>query len=136
NLQSMTMGRAREAQMISAMAVTHNFFHLLGVSPALGRTFLEDEDRPPQGPLVAILGNGFWHRVFGGSRDVIGKSLTLDNKQFAIVGVMPPDFTGVDRIPIDLWVPMSAVTAEHMGKDWAATPNSLWAQGIARVRDG
>jgi len=133
-LTSFTMGSGRDAQMVGGVVADHNFFHTLGVQPALGRTFLPEEDRPPQGPLVAILGDGFWHRMFGGSRDVIGKTISLDDKPFTIVGVMPPGFTGVDRYQMDVWVPMSAVTADHMGQDWATTSNSLWVQGVARLR--
>ena len=131
---SFTMGSGPDAQMVGGVAVTQNFFRALGVQPALGRAFLPEEDRPPQGPLVAILSDGFWHRVFGGARDVIGKTVSLDDKPFTIVGVMPPGFTGVDRYPTDLWVPMSAVMADLIGKDWETTPNSYWVQGVARIR--
>lgn len=131
---SFTMGSGPDAQMVRGVTVTQNFFQTLGVQPALGRAFLPEEDRPPQGTRVVILSDGFWHRVFGGARDVIGKTLSLDDKPFTIVGVMPPGFTGVDRYSTDVWVPMSAVTAERMGQDWARTWDSYWVQGIARVR--
>lgn len=133
-MSSFTMGSGPDAQMLFGVVVTQNFFQTLGVQPALGRAFLPEEDRPPQGPRVVILGDGFWHRVFGGARDVIGKTVSLDDKPFTIVGVMPAGFTGVERYPVDVWVPMSAVTADQMGPDWATTTNSLWVQGIARVR--
>src|ERR1051325_11573437 len=57
-----TIGRGRDATQVTEMAVSQNYFHLLGVQPVLGRDFLPDEDKPPQGPLVAIIGNGFWQR--------------------------------------------------------------------------
>ena len=132
--ESFTMGAGTDAQMIAGSAVSQNFFRALGVQPATGRAFLPDEDVPPQGPRVAILSDGFWHRAFGGANNVIGRTIALDGKPFAIVGVMPPRFTGVDRSPIDVWVPMSAVTAERMGEDWASTTHSLWVQGVARLR--
>jgi predicted permease len=131
---SFTMGAGADAQMIGGAAVSHNFFRTLGVQPALGRAFLPDEDVPPQGPRVAILSDGFWHRALGGAKDVIGRTVALDGKPFAVVGVMPPRFTGVDRYAIDVWVPMSAVTAERIGQDWATTKNSFWVQGVARLR--
>ena len=129
-----TMGTGADAQMVTGTTVSQNFFHALGVQPALGRAFLPDEDIPPQGPLVAILSDGFWHRVFGGASDIIGRTISLDGKPFTVVGVMPPRFTGVERHTTDVWVPMSAVTAERIGQDWATTKNSFWAQGVARVR--
>ncbi|HKN66867.1 MAG TPA: ADOP family duplicated permease, partial [Gemmatimonadaceae bacterium] len=134
SLSFFTMGHEPDAQLVSGAVVTQNFFRTLGVQPAMGRVFLPEEDRPPRGPLVAILSDGFWHRVFAGARDVIGKTVSLDDKPFTIVGVMPAGFTGVERYPMDVWVPMSAVTAEHVGEDWATTPDSYWVQGVARVR--
>src|SRR5690242_6279457 len=71
---SFTMGAGSDAQMISGAAVSQNFFRALGVQPALGRAFLPDEDVPPQGPRVAILSDGFWHRALGGAKDVIGRT--------------------------------------------------------------
>ncbi|HEY7236922.1 MAG TPA: ADOP family duplicated permease [Gemmatimonadaceae bacterium] len=133
NLTSVTLGRGADAERLTAMAVSQNYFRLLRVRPALGRDFLPEEDTPPQGPLVAIIGDGFWHRALGGARDVVGHTLTLDGKTFTIVGVAPAGFAGVDRYQVDLWVPMSAVTADQIGPDWATTTNSLWVHGIARV---
>jgi len=132
--ESFTMGAGPDAQMISGAAVSQNFFRALGVQPELGRAFFPDEDIPPQGPRVAILSDGFWRRVFGGANNVVGRTIALDGKAFAIVGVMPPRFTGVERYATDVWVPMSAVTAERVGQDWATTKNSFWVQGVARVR--
>lgn len=131
---NLTMGRAEDMTRVSAMAVSQSYFPLLGVQPVLGRNFRPEEDRPPQGPLVAILSDGFWRRTYGGEPNVIGRSMVLDGKLFTIIGVAPAGFNGVDRFPVDLWVPMSAVTADRIGSDWATTSNSFWAQGIARVK--
>ncbi len=71
-----------------ALMVSGNFFPLLGVEPILGRTFVAEEEKPG-GPPVVILSHGFWRSHFGGQRDAIGKTLTLDGKTYAIVGVLP-----------------------------------------------
>jgi putative ABC transport system permease protein len=71
--QSFTLGTGADARMISATSVSYNYFRTLGVQPALGRAFLAEEDRPPQGALVAILGDGFWHRAFGGASMALGQ---------------------------------------------------------------
>ena len=129
-----TMGRGADMTQVSAMTVSQNYFRLLGVQPVLGRDFRPEEDQPPQGPLVAILSDGFWHRVFGAAPNVIGRTIPLDGKPFTIIGVAPPGFTGVDRFTVDLWVPMSALTADRIGADWSTTSNSFWVQGVARVK--
>jgi predicted permease len=79
------MGDPEQAQ---ALMVSGNFFTVLGVEPAVGRTFVADENKPG-GPPVVILANGFWQSHFGGQRDAIGKTLTLDGKAHTIVGVLP-----------------------------------------------
>ena len=83
--------------------VTSEFFRVLGVGPALGRTFLPDEDRPG-GERVAVLSHRVWKYRFGGDSGIIGKSILLENfgrHAYEVVGVMPPGFTYAGP---DLWV--------------------------------
>jgi len=84
--------------------VTPNFFSLLGVAPALGRTFVAGDGRPESHP-VAILSNAFWRSRFGGDPDVIGRTINLDTTAATVVGVLPADarfpFVGQD----DVWIP-------------------------------
>lgn len=85
------------AQMTSA-----SMFPLLGVTAPLGRTFAPEEDRAG-GPQVALLSYGFWRRHFAGSADVLGRSITLDNKSYTIIGVLPADYQLL--VPSDVYVP-------------------------------
>jgi predicted permease len=82
------LGPAEQAQ---AQFVTSDFFPILGVKPAAGRTFLPGDDQIGSAP-VALISAGFWKRTFGAAPDAIGKTLTLDGKQFTIIGVIPQDF--------------------------------------------
>ena len=77
-----------DPEQVQALMVSGNYFSLLGVEPALGRTFGAEEEKPG-GPPVVTLSNGFWRSHFGGQPDAIGKTLTLDGKPHTIVGVMP-----------------------------------------------
>jgi predicted permease len=76
------------------------------VKPALGRTFAPGEDEPGAGP-VAIISADLWQRKFGAAQDVVGKGLTLDDNSYAIVGVLPADFslfrTTDVHVPIGQW---------------------------------
>lgn len=87
---------------ISATSVTGNLFSVLGVTPALGRSFLPDEERPGSAP-VCILSDDLWKRRFGSDSKIIGKAVTLNGEMWTVVGVMPAGF----RFPqiVDLWVP-------------------------------
>jgi predicted permease len=95
---------APEPEVVRAVSASGTFFTTLGVTAAMGRTLLPDDDRPGAEP-VAIVSEGLWQRAFGGAADVIGRSLTLDNRQFTIVGVMPARFESpLQAGVIDLWV--------------------------------
>ncbi|HEX5083826.1 MAG TPA: ABC transporter permease [Blastocatellia bacterium] len=115
-----------EAEQVSAANISYNTFQILGVSPILGRTFTAEEDRPGN-DLVVILGHGLWKRRFGAKPDVIGRKITLSNRERTVIGVMPPDF----RFPedADLWVPVAIDTSE-----W--TRNDHGWDAIARLKPG
>ncbi|MBO0798921.1 MAG: ABC transporter permease, partial [Blastocatellia bacterium] len=81
-----------DAERINAELVTADFFSLLGVPPALGRTFAPGEDEIGAAPVVVISAS-FWQRKFASAPDVLNKSLTLDDKSYTIAGVLSPGFT-------------------------------------------
>ncbi len=76
------------SERVRAKAVTAGYFPLLGVTPALGRTFRNDETAPG-GPRRVLLSHGFWQRALGGAPDVIGRSIRLDGEDYAVIGVLP-----------------------------------------------
>jgi len=80
-----------QPQQIEGSNVTAELFPLLGVKPALGRTFQAGEDRPGA-ERVAVITYSFWQRMFNGSADVLGKQLNLDGELYSIIGVMPAGF--------------------------------------------
>ena len=84
--------------------VTANFFSLLGVQPELGRAFTADEGRP-EGKFVVILSDSFWRSRFGGDRNIIGQSITLDTTPHTIIGVLPAGVQFPFVGEADLWTP-------------------------------
>jgi putative ABC transport system permease protein len=80
-----------EPERIAGMAATADFFAALGVQPALGRTFLPDEDLPGK-PPVAVVSYSLWKRHLNADPAVLGSSLNLNDKPYTVVGVMPPEF--------------------------------------------
>jgi len=105
-----------EPERVNGSTVTSNLMSTLGVSAQLGRTFQSDDDEH-QDRRVAILGDGLWQRKFGGDKSIIGKTITIDESSYTVVGVMPPDF----KFPVlsDLWV---------LGRDRNAVSMSLISQ--------
>ena len=79
-----------EAERVCCARVTYNFLSVLGVPPELGRDFGESDD-VPHCKKVALISDALWKRRFGGSRDVIGRYITLDSVQREIIGVLRPN---------------------------------------------
>ena len=95
---------AGEPERLQGFQVTANFFPLLGVAAAHGRTFLPEEDRPGASNVI-VLSHGLWQRRFGGDPSVVGRTLTINGRGYVVVGVMPPDFQIYEKA--DLWTPVA-----------------------------
>ena len=89
------------AEPLSVMQVSPDLFPLLGIQPAVGRTFTPGETRAP----VAIVSDGLWHRQFGGAQDAIGRVIIVEQRPLTIVGVMPRQFE-VPNARADVWIPL------------------------------
>jgi len=88
---SFNLAGAGEAENVSAELLSSDFFTVLGVKPLLGRNFAEREDEIGAAPIVMI-SEGLWKRKFGGTREIIGRGITLDGKIYTVVGVVPASF--------------------------------------------
>jgi predicted permease len=105
--------------------VSGNFFRTLGVRAALGRTIEPEDQTFPAWSPVAMISHRFWLRTFGGATDVTTRTLRLNGRTFAIVGVMPEGFFGLDpAVSPDIVVPNGAVEVA------AATQNPLQNRGL------
>ena len=97
---------AGEPERVDARLVSADYFAVLGLKPLLGRTFMPAEDESGAGP-VALISEDLWRRKFGSAGDVLEKGITLDEKSYSVVGVIPATFTlvrGVDvYVPIGQW---------------------------------
>jgi predicted permease len=107
-----------------------SYFDVLGVTPALGRTFVPSDERLE--PAVAVLGYQYWQRRFGGEASVIGRTITYQDRTFTVVGVSARDFSGLEAaIPVDITVPINVV-----GQSTLQNAGRWWFDAIARLSDG
>jgi putative ABC transport system permease protein len=115
-------------EQVDGAIVGGNLFKALGVNPALGRYFTQDDNevRRP----VAVVSDGFWHRMLGGDPNVLGRKLTLSGTVYTVIGVMPRSFRFPSE-PAEVWVPFTV-----------GYPEAVEARGahftypVARLRDG
>ncbi len=120
-----------EPKTVFAAMVTTNFFSTLGVTPALGRDFLQGEDLPSgAGPNVAILTWQFWQSDFAGDPRIIGRVLHLDSKPVTVVGILPRDFELTPAGILPIWVPL------HLNNYERTARAGYWLNPIGRLVPG
>jgi putative ABC transport system permease protein len=118
-----------EPVRIRAFRVAPDLFPVLGVRPALGRGFLESDQREAEGPVV-ILSDAFWRRRFGADRGVVGQSLLMNDRAYLIIGVMPRDFAFPLHLPSDVWQPAIPWAGFWLDRNQRAV------QAVARLAPG
>jgi putative ABC transport system permease protein len=120
-----------EPERLNGERVGAGFFKALGVAPVLGRDFQPDDDRV-DGPRVAILSDALWRRRFGSDSAILGRTVTLDDNSYQIIGVMPRGFENVLAPLGELWSPLQYSNSY--------TPDSReWGHHlrmVARLRSG
>jgi putative ABC transport system permease protein len=105
----------REPERVGAAFVTANFFKVIGLSPQLGRTFTEEEDKVG-GPALAVISDGLWQRVFQKDPGVLGRSVSFHNQLYTVVGVMPPALTSPKET--DVWFPIMRRSMAWQNRAW------------------
>jgi len=124
----------REPEAVNGARASMDFFRVLAISPARGRTFLPEEEQPG-GPDVAVISEGFWHSHFAGDSTALGKTLVLDGKNATIVGILPASFHFPLQYPEpDVWLPRPSeipqLTADQVRS------GAGYLDVIARLRPG
>ncbi|HKQ75451.1 MAG TPA: ABC transporter permease [Blastocatellia bacterium] len=110
SLRTFKLGGADEMEQVIGEMVSGNYFDLLGVKALNGRTFLPEEDQTPGSHPVAVISHGLWSRRFGADPGLIGKTITINNQALTVIGVAPPQYTGMIRgLATELWVPVMMV---------------------------
>ena len=119
------------------------YFQVLGVQPEAGRTFTAADDEIGA-PPVAVISDGAWHRIFGGSGDAIGRSISINGVTFQIVGIARREFAGLFNsglVPTTAWVPLNSLRAlpqQAVANDRfdVNDRSNRWVQVRARLKDG
>jgi predicted permease len=135
-----THGRVAGAQnleKVGAELVSGSFFHVLGVTPVLGRVLTDSDDQTIGGHPVAVASYSWWQKRFGKRPDVLGKSVTIGNTVYTVIGVAPQDFFGVTvgQSP-DLWIPLAM--EKEISPGWNGLDKNLFQSlyVVARRKPG
>jgi putative ABC transport system permease protein len=107
-----------EPERLDGQRVSASYFRVLGVSPALGRDFLDSDDQL-NGPKVAIISDALWRRRFGGDSAIVGNQVRLDDNSYTVIGVMPSAFENVLAPSADIWSPLQYDRSlPPQGREW------------------
>lgn len=119
-----------EPQRVAAARITANLVPTLGVAPALGRSFLPDEEKPGSNRVV-LLSDALWQRQFGSDRAIVSQTIQLNGESYTVVGVMPSGFRfGGNR---ELWVPF---VIDPQKEPWRADRSNRNLQVFGRLKPG
>jgi putative ABC transport system permease protein len=108
--RSITLSDGAEPERYSGATVTWDLFSMLGVPPALGRHFNQEDDRAGAEPVV-ILSDDVWIRRYNGDRGIIGRAVTLNGRPHTVVGVMPPTFSFPENQKV--WIPLAPIAEKE-----------------------
>jgi putative ABC transport system permease protein len=121
---------ADEPERLQGRNVSWNFFDVLGVRPAAGRSFRPEEDRAGA-PRVCVISNSLWQRRFGSDQKVLGRAVTLNGEPYTVVGVLPVGYRF--GTPTDVFVPIGLGEASER---MAPRDNHPGIYAVARMKEG
>jgi putative ABC transport system permease protein len=119
-----------EPERIVTAQMSADLLAALRVNPAMGRMYTNDEDKPGGTPVV-ILSHALWQRRFGGQANILNQPITLNDKSYTVIGIMPETFRFPRRA--DIWVPVGQLSGDP---DWLHRGNHPGLYGVARLKPG
>ncbi|HSE17072.1 MAG TPA: ABC transporter permease [Pyrinomonadaceae bacterium] len=125
-----------EVEQIWGEAVSGNYFDVLGVAAQKGRTFSADEDVVPRRNPVAVISHSLWQRRFNSDPDLVGKNITLNDQSLTVIGIAPPQYTGMVRgLASEIWVPMAMMPAvDQAGERMLTSRGNRWMILVGRLK--
>jgi len=134
----MSLGDHGTSERVIGTLVSGNYLHVLGTRPALGRFFRADEDKVPGECPVVVLSHALWTRRFNGDPTILDRTLRLNNREFAVVGVAERGFQGSSLIGTDLWAPMAMMQVVRGAADASmlTDPRGVWHVAVGRMKPG
>jgi predicted permease len=137
---TVNVSTGQEREPVRAEIVSGSYFPVLGVRPALGRLIDVSDDLQPGAHPVVVVSFGYWMNGLGGSREIVGRKLLVNNYPMTVIGVAPASFPGVDPLaPPMLWVP-AAMTEQAANIDayWdrLLDRRAAWLNVLGRLKPG
>ena len=135
-IRQFKFGDANEVEQIWGEAVSGNYFDILGVPAQKGRTFSADEDVVPRRNPVAVISHSLWQRRFHSDPELVGKTVTLNDQSLTVIGIAPPQYTGMFRgLASEIWIPMAMMPAvDQNGEHVLTSRGNRWMILVGRLK--
>jgi putative ABC transport system permease protein len=134
NIQSHTVIEAQPMERVSAQLVTGDFFSALDVATVRGRPITPQDDQTGNGNTVAVISHSMWQSRFGGDPNTVGKTLTIENVPFTIVGIAPAGFYGIEvGRQNDIWIPLESERRIRR-PSYTSSSGYKWLQMVGRLK--
>jgi predicted permease len=136
-ISPMSLERSGSAERIWGYLATGNYFDMLGVKPALGRFFHQQDDLRAGASPYAVLSYNSWQARFGGDPGIVGKSVRINGLSYSVLGIAPRDFHGTELFywP-EIWVPMMMQAQIERGNAWLENPYTWDTWILGRLKPG
>jgi predicted permease len=131
-ISPMNLERGGSAMRLWGYLATGNYFQVLGVRPAAGRLFVQEDDREPGAAPLAVLSYDTWQRRFAGDPAVVGGTIRINRMPYTVIGVAPQGFYGTELFyRPEIWVPMMMQAQIEVGNPWleARQTHNTWMLG-------
>lgn len=134
----MPLGRGEAATKARVVLATPSYFGLLGVRPAVGRLYTDQEDRTGAAEALAVVSWRYATRTYGAAAEALGKQLYLGSQTYTVIGITPEGFNGVDLNAVDAWIPFHAGAPDVVGRsgEWRETYGWQWLKILVRPKPG
>ena len=135
-IRQFNFGDANNVEQIWGEAVSGNYFDVLGVAAQKGRTFSADEDVVPRRDPVAVSSNILWQRRFNSDPELVGKTITLNDQSLTVIGIAPPQYTGMIRgLASEIWIPIAMMPAvDRFGDRVLTSRGNRWMILVGRLK--
>lgn len=136
SLWSVDLTGSAKPERVWGMFASANYFDALDVHPILGRGFLPVEDTKPGGAPVVVISNHLWQTYFGSDGSIVGKTIHINRRPYAVVGVTPPLFQGTQSgLRADLWIPVM-MAPQFVSDNILKDRDAHWMMMIGHLRPG
>ena len=131
------LGGMNQVEQIWGETVSGNYFDVLGLQAYKGRTFGSEEDLVPGKNPVVVISYGLWQRKFNSDPALIGKPVTVNNQELTVIGIAPPQYTGMLRgLASEVWIPvmMMPLLEPKSGQAMVSSRGSRWLLAVGRLK--